>query len=459
MSQATSIRDQPPELVDLPTEVLVEIFNLVPDKDLLTARLICKKLCDAATPRFAMVNFTQSFHVVSPYSINALVDITEHPVFGKYVKTVGIYSARRTNILDGTFEGPGTNEQYDHDLFLNAYVKTRRFARRMERVFRNIKSHSNPVHIGIYDNPGRIDLDEDNLRRLKPSVPMKCYGWAQLFETPSTCIAYRPVETLEQTIYAARRVGCPVKYLNINLIAYYDDNEHAELDAALYKILESTLTTLSLGLGSGKSCQLSYESESQCLNLQAVDFGEDFALPVHASYMWLQTKSIARLRIAKVSDYQPFHLRPFFTPHLSSLELSEMSVWTEHFDQNLWSKHIQIISTLPGLQHCKLSCLVYSFSLVYHAGSRRVSMQLPSYGYYPTKRHRRFYLTFRDGRDLFRINGENVRGKFEELTCYVAAAEAQKVQKIVSAGRVDDFVVGIIDEVEEQITHEQPVLT
>ncbi|KAH0019492.1 hypothetical protein KCU78_g6769, partial [Aureobasidium melanogenum] len=97
---AISIRNQSLELVDLPTEVLVEIFGHLPDEDLLTARLACKKLCDAATPRFAKVYFTERIHVVSPYSINALVDITEHPVLGGCVKTITICAARRTNITE-----------------------------------------------------------------------------------------------------------------------------------------------------------------------------------------------------------------------------------------------------------------------------------------------------------------------------------------------------------------------
>ncbi|KEQ59098.1 uncharacterized protein M437DRAFT_27715, partial [Aureobasidium melanogenum CBS 110374] len=73
-------------LVDLPTEVLVEIFNHLPEKDISTVRLVCKKLCDAATPRFAKVNFTERTHVVSPYSIDKLVSIAEHPIYGQCVK-------------------------------------------------------------------------------------------------------------------------------------------------------------------------------------------------------------------------------------------------------------------------------------------------------------------------------------------------------------------------------------
>jgi hypothetical protein len=126
----TANRNEPPTLVDFPTEVLVRVFDFVDHRSLSTARLVCKRFSDAATRRFAIVNFTETVHVVSPYSIDTLVSITEHPVFGGYVKTVAICSTRRTKLsLDTHSFTASLSEQV---FCINAYVKTRRFARRVE---------------------------------------------------------------------------------------------------------------------------------------------------------------------------------------------------------------------------------------------------------------------------------------------------------------------------------------
>ncbi|CAD0052338.1 unnamed protein product [Aureobasidium pullulans] len=119
--------------MDLPPEVLVEIFNLIDNKDLPNVRLTCKKLCEAANRPFGFANFTERAHVVSPYSINALVDITEHPIFGSYVKSVGICSAR-AGLEKGYPEYYRVDRDTSDKLILNGYVKTGRFGRRMKRV-------------------------------------------------------------------------------------------------------------------------------------------------------------------------------------------------------------------------------------------------------------------------------------------------------------------------------------
>ncbi|KAH0020210.1 hypothetical protein KCU78_g6539, partial [Aureobasidium melanogenum] len=271
---AISIRNQSLELVDLPTEVLVEIFDHLPDKDLSTVRLVCKKLCDAATPRFAKVYFTERFHVVSPYSIDALIKITEHPIFGDFVKTVAICGARRIDLPERPtrFESSIIDET-DQNAYLDGHKNTGRFARRMERVFGNVRSRSGSVTITIFD----------------------------------------------------------------------------------------------------------------------------------------------------------------------------LTVFTEDFDQNLWSEHIQTISDLPGLEHCRLSHLRYRFSRALELPFGQ-HIFLPSHGHYPCQQDT-FYLTCRDASDSIEINGNDVCDKLKELACYVAAAEVQKVQAIVSAGRVNDFKVGIIDQV------------
>ncbi|KAG9676728.1 hypothetical protein KCU99_g3535, partial [Aureobasidium melanogenum] len=438
---ATPVRNQSLELVDLPTEVLVEIFKHVPDEDLLSARLVCKKLCDAATPQFAKVYFTERTHVVSSYSIDALIKITEHPIFGDCVKTVAICGARRIDLPERPtrFENSIIDET-DQNAYLVRHVNTGRFARRMERVFGNVRSRSGSVAIKIFDSPRRDSLDTSLL-------PTRCHGYTRLTKPPLITIDCQMVKTLELTVYAARRARCPIKYLKIALLGYL--TLEVKLDEAMHKILESSRTPLSVCLEGEYWPRLSYNDESQCLELQRINSdlfpNSSCALPLEATYTWLLANKIKQLKITDTNRCVITRLRPFFTPRLTRLSLQLVSVFTENFDQNLWSEHIQMVSDLPGLEHCRLSRLRYKFSRALDLAFGQ-HIFLPSHGYYPCQRDT-FYLTYRDASHSIEINGNDVCDKLKELACYVAAAEVQKVQAIVNAGRVNDFMVGIIDQV------------
>lgn len=200
---------KPLTLIDLPTEILVEILVEIfrgRDQDLASLRLTCKQLCNAVTRRFGIVNFTERTHVVTPYSTRALIDITEHPEFGKYVESISICCIRQTVIPEGLPPDSVT---------LNGYVTTKRFACDIERVFTNIKALSGSVTISIKDYPlcgkkwGRTREFGEHW------MPVKCYGYEQLFQSSADLKSRHLLETLEETIYAARRARCPVRHLKI----------------------------------------------------------------------------------------------------------------------------------------------------------------------------------------------------------------------------------------------------
>ncbi|CAD0114672.1 unnamed protein product [Aureobasidium uvarum] len=407
----TSVPKLPSPLETLPNEILYEIFSHVDEKDLSAVRDVCPRLCDIVTPRFALVNFTERIHVVSPHSIDALVGVTEHPVFGGYVKTVVICSGRRTTIpVTSTFPEQEYTEIPNQDTHLNDYVKTKRFAHRMERVFRNIRVHSGSVGIGIYDIPGKA-------------------------------------ETLEETVYAARRARCPITWLEVDLFADHPYFIQADLDAAMHRILESSLTPLNVYLCAGHSFRLAYGSDWQCLELEHFTFVNAIPLgpPLRAVYSWLLTRWVKHLRIFNVNGYHDFRLRPFLTPYLISLDLRMLSIWTGYFDRRLWSEQIRIISNLTGLQHCTISCLSYLFEFTADDDDDEGYLELPGYGRYPCVAPQ-FYLAFRDGTETIQMNGDDVCEQLKELASYVVAAEAYKVLEIVRDGRVNGLMVGVFDE-------------
>jgi hypothetical protein len=175
-------------------EILIKICGLAEDQDLPNIRRTCRKLCDAATRHFALVNFTERVHVVTAYSINALVEITAHPVYGGHVKTVSICSARRQTLA---------NDSTSRSVIDNRYVLTQQFARAMEQVFVNIKQRSGSVNITIYDNPDKRNLHSwpgHVLSKSIGSMTIKCYGWKNFLTFCPSYITYRTAETLEETV-------------------------------------------------------------------------------------------------------------------------------------------------------------------------------------------------------------------------------------------------------------------
>lgn len=195
MNQTTAAPDRSPlRLLGIPNEVLIKIYSLLEDQDLPNIRRTCRKLCDAAIRRSALVNFTERVHVVTAYSINALVDITARPVVGGYVKTVSICSVRRTALAKGSTS---------RSVIDNRYVSTKSFARAMEQVFGNIKQRPGSVNITIYDNPDKRNLDDWPGHLLATnigSMSIKCYGWKEFLKFCPSYITYRTAETIEQMV-------------------------------------------------------------------------------------------------------------------------------------------------------------------------------------------------------------------------------------------------------------------
>lgn len=338
-------------LLELPNEVLIKIFNSAEDRDLHNLRLTCRELYDTATPHFAKVNFTERFHVVSPYSIDTLVKITEHPVFGGYVKTVAVSSARQTTrpYMSDFFSWYRSPNQ---DICIDAYMKTRRFSRRMERVFENIRSRSGSVAISIYESPDKK----------RP----RSRGWARLNKPLATrmLLTPRPSQTLEETVYAARRARCPITSIQITKHEFLSQIMHDELEAAMHRVLESNVAPLNLNPNNMHS-DISYDNKSQHSKIFGSSdeiYGMSY-LGRQASYDWLLTQKTTQLSIGRNYRLQVPHVRPFFSHHLRCLNIYSASLLTAHFDRSLWSEIIETISGLPGLRYCKLGYLGYRLDL------------------------------------------------------------------------------------------------
>lgn len=428
--------------MDLPPEVLVEIFNLIDNKDLPSVRLTCKKLCEAANRPFGFANFTERAHVVSPYSINALVDITEHPIFGSYVKSVGICSASAGLKKEGFDYYYRMDADAMNKLILNGYVKTGRFGRRMKRVFDNVRMRCRSVTISIYND------EPDGTRFVNESclAPETYFGWTQFIKQSPGAPVFKPAETLEQTVYAARRAGCLIKCIRMDYFSpdmRFRGEIQRRLDTTIQQVLESSITPLDFHVDG-----IRYHDKSASLEISEFmpKSREDtiHECPLTAFYCWVKAKKIARLRFHHNSYFNIRHFQPLLTSHLEYLGLDRLGVPCRDLDVNLWSEHIQSLCGLRGLRYCRLERLRYECDLGFDNVSDTSWLELPGQDRYVCD-YDSFHLLFRDGTKSFEAKGESVCTELKGLVCYLEASEEQKRSQIIREGLVSHDKIGIVD--------------
>jgi hypothetical protein len=379
--------------------------------------------------------------VVSPYSINALVDITEHPIFGSYVKSVGICSAR-AGLEKDYLEYYRVDRDTSDKVILNGYVKTGRFGRSMKRVFDNIRMHSQSVTISVYNGqPEGTRFDNE------PCLAPKIYfGWAQFIKQSPGAPAFKPAETLEQTVYAARRAGCLIKCIRMDRPSpnlRFRGEIQKRLDMTIQQVLESSITPLDFHIDG-----IRYHDESASLEISKFmpRLWEDalHQCPLNAFYCWVKAKKIARLRFHHDSHFKIRHFQPLLTSHLRYLRLDRLGIPCRNLEVNLWSELIQPLCGLRGLRYCKFERLEYGCDLEWGDISDVTYLELPGRGHYVCD-YDSFHLLFPDGTKSSEAKGESVCTELKGLVCYLAASEKQKRSQIIREGLVSHDKIGIVD--------------
>ncbi|KEQ67684.1 uncharacterized protein M437DRAFT_80326 [Aureobasidium melanogenum CBS 110374] len=131
---------QPPHgMLDLPLEILEHVVTFVGPEGLIALRTTCKKLEEATRSRFIDRFIECRRHVLSIYSLKALIDIAAHPHFGRFVKTV---------ILDTTcpFEHDGKRYVASTQSFNHHDA-----CKLLKEAFRQLKMHGQKIALGVTD--------------------------------------------------------------------------------------------------------------------------------------------------------------------------------------------------------------------------------------------------------------------------------------------------------------------
>lgn len=318
-------------LLDCPPEIISHIFSHVNNGDLMELRLVNKQISASATRPFGLAYFTERNHVISEHSIQVLLDITEHPVFGPYVKTVvlnGVFSlgiSTDTNIPEAYNRWNAHAEGYltdysdedDDELEMigghERFIISAKFAEMMQRVFKTIEEHGNRVIIGVRDSG---------------KGPKASFGWRHLIRRSGPMFTYDLAEALERTLLAAERAECSLYGVKCHIWQRPESHWHG---------LQRSITALAKLFGQESSpffisfvrtrpsdkSRLLYDRARHCLKVTAFTIqGRRFkprTLSHGFSYSSMVPAHISRLQLDACALFDTDNMRKMLDSHKSTL--------------------------------------------------------------------------------------------------------------------------------------------
>lgn len=131
--------------MDLPIELLVMIANASESSSLPNLRLACRELHDVTIDAFGTAFLSTLHLVISTFKPNTLLEITEHPVFGRYVKGIAL--------VFGFPQGPHSDIYQIIDC-LSGFSRVRSSI--MSKAFQNIQKNHGSVELKFYDRPDGV---------------------------------------------------------------------------------------------------------------------------------------------------------------------------------------------------------------------------------------------------------------------------------------------------------------
>jgi hypothetical protein len=127
-------------ILDLSVEVLERVVSFVDPQGVIASRSTCKQLEKAAVRSFIHHFIKHRHHVISNQSLEALVKITAHAYFGRFVNTI---------VLDTLFPFVRVG-----DVYMNATDESltrRRFRLLVFTALSHLKVYGNPITLGVSD--------------------------------------------------------------------------------------------------------------------------------------------------------------------------------------------------------------------------------------------------------------------------------------------------------------------
>ncbi|KAG9557471.1 hypothetical protein KCU71_g11029, partial [Aureobasidium melanogenum] len=430
--------DRDLSLPGMPTEILSLIINLVDSESLKTLRLTNKRLCAIASGPFALEYFSERKHVVSQHSMNALIEITAHSFFGKFVKTVTICGSR-PRMFSGC-SGPAPQHRV---------LSFRQLRDKLNEIFSNIRRNSSSVCVGACDEAGYCYGSED-FARCVDAIDSFNHNLFHAFYGQEHF--HHMAKIFGITFRAAQAAGCEIERIKVDI----PDTKMAEMLSVGYgeevqTLLRTFITPLSKPLsldlirGNDHGEYLRYDHITGELRMLGVslhtttDDDCNYFPNVQSTLDWLTTFSITQIDVSHCFVTNSDLLRIFCVPQLERLTLRDIELHTGFFEFNFWSHFLLRLSRLTTLKYLELLWASYYFL------SDRSHFVLPSGRYQFAKQTCSFRLLLSEDKTEAVVLSDHtsISGQLKALSDRVAQLELDKIAEIERDGYVRTNFVGI----------------
>jgi hypothetical protein len=455
----------------MPTEILSTIVDLAGPENLPALRLTNKRLCSVSNAPFAALHFTERRHVQSAHSMDALIDITAHPFFGGFVRSV-IISGSRPELRQNPFlkkvprsctqcTGKISSPLCKHPAPRHIPLGFVQLAGKLKETFLNIRRNSTPVHIGVCDSTfmcygsAYYNADCTMLSRLSSRKPYL----GEQFD------CNRFVQTYQEIFRAARESGCQIEGTKLYVFNHTYCNFKpypAEVEDMVLYIFRSLSGTSSFELSletdsSGTpDYHLKYDHKTGELHLSGVDF--ESRQPLHAfvenhhnvkvphMLSRLLTRPMVQVTIKYSSVEDLDLLEMVCSPRLQRLTLQNVGLYAENFDANLWSSFLHRLSRSSQLRYLEITNCRYEFEDI-NADGDKIQLSSGLYKVNPELNWcAEFYLVpCEDGKEKIVLSDRSgISLQVKALADRVAQMEADKIAEIEREGWVRTDIVGFI---------------
>lgn len=235
---ATSISSLPPEIVLL-------IAAAADSHDLASLRLVSKQWCDISTKLFGIAKLRHPRFIISPYSLQGLVDLTAHPVLGPCVQSIEIGTYRMKKYFVNTQPRLEASRANVAALTQFPFEATGLHTVLLTKALANLHRHGVVPTIGLFEDVVCAGPGVESLRR--------GYGYDELYG-PVKVLEYgdsRAAQTLIALVTARNSSGCPISGISVDLqwnpLARQAIGRHPGLQQLLKNLLVSSSGELQSG--------------------------------------------------------------------------------------------------------------------------------------------------------------------------------------------------------------------
>ncbi|OBW66724.1 MAG: SWIB-domain-containing protein [Aureobasidium pullulans] len=214
-----------------PTEIIQMIAVAADPTDLANLRLVSKQWCAVSSRLFGLANLRHPRFIISPYSLQGLVDLTAHPIFGPCVESVNIGSYRLKKHLVNTQPHLDINHANAAALKQFRFEQTGSHLNLLAQAFANLRDHGVMPMLGAFEDIVHLAPDNEVVRRGYGYDEL--YGPIDVLKCGNTQVAQTLVSLIEASLNSDHAPG------GVSVDVKWDpnDREAVSLHSGLYSLL------------------------------------------------------------------------------------------------------------------------------------------------------------------------------------------------------------------------------